>query len=688
MNKKKTSLQMFFVFASIVPLVIAVVISSMLLVKTFNKNITESNNNAMTSTVDSIVNTMNYANDMSRTQIKDFATAPIVLESLLNPDNEELAEKLEEYAIAYHSHLQDWDGIYLADWDSKVVAHPVKSAIGMVLRTGDGLTTLRNNMLNSVPKSANDTDKVGLFDIGILMSPATGNLTTSMYCPVFDNDGNPVGFIGGGVKAVPLIERFSDPSSLGFESAYMYFVDNKGSIIYHPDKEVEGTEVTEGPIFDVVERMKNGEHPETTCTKYSSNGKTEYFSFAVSSNNSFVAVLAVDEADILATSKAAEKSAVILSVVLVIVFGALTFVLSRGLVKPFAKITEVTKTISEGNLAADTNINSSINEYNQIIAAENALKVALKDSIGNIKRSADSLNETIIEVDKRIVEDVENVSRISDTIGEVAKTSQQVAEEALNMTEQASILGDSIDELTENIITLKNSANMIAKSNKEASQQVSTVMNSSEESMQAVKEVTDKINETNTALDDIGKCVSVIEDIASRTSLLSLNASIEAARAGEAGRGFAVVAEEIRGLSESTESSLREIKDIIEKVMSLSKETVESSDKIITITSTEREYITETQQKFSVLSDEVDSSLAQIEKIKNMSESLDSVKGSLINATTNLGSISEELGASAEEASANCQMVTDSYTTTKENTAKMKDLDLGVIEAIAFFKGI
>lgn len=79
-----------------------------------------------------------------------------------------------------------------------------------------------------------------------------------------------------------------------------------------------------------------------------------------------------------------------------------------------------------------------------------------------------------------------------------------------------------------------------------------------------VLSISNKIEETNDAINKESDILKVIEEIASQTNLLSLNASIEAARAGEAGRGFAVVAGSIINLAENTSDELNNIREIIE----------------------------------------------------------------------------------------------------------------------------
>lgn len=218
-------------------------------------------------------------------QLFEFAGNQIVIDCLKYPDDEELAQKAYEYTVEYYSENDGWEGIYIADWNSKVLAHPAAPVIGRVMREGDRLTELQDAML------ASD----GVYNVGIITSPASGQLIMSMYAPVYDTDGTtPLGYVGAGTFVNNIASKFADVSDLDIPTAYMYYVDSTGIILYHPDETRIGNPVENEAIKGLITKLEAGEHPEPECAEYLYKDAKKYAAYYVGKDEAYIAVVTFD----------------------------------------------------------------------------------------------------------------------------------------------------------------------------------------------------------------------------------------------------------------------------------------------------------------------------------------------------------------------------------------------------------
>ena len=193
--------------------------------------------------------------------------------------------------------------------------------------------------------------------------------------------------------------------------------------------------------------------------------------------------------------------------------------------------------MANGNFAITTDCED------QYMGAFNALILGMR----NMNRQINSTIRGVDDASKQVAEGSNNLAQSAQALAEGA-TEQAATTEEIQAT---------INELNESI---QHTAKELEKSYQEAHDYANTAEGSRED-MEALMGAMERISETS---EKIGNIIAEIEDIASQTNLLSLNASIEAARAGDAGRGFAVVADQIRNLAEQSAKSATDSRELIE----------------------------------------------------------------------------------------------------------------------------
>lgn len=180
-----------------------------------------------------------------------------------------------------------------------------------------------------------------------------------------------------------------------------------------------------------------------------------------------------------------------------------------------------------------------------------------EEYVGELTTLLTSFNTTKTEIDGSLKEVRDSSEMVSAGALNLAEASQALAEGATDQAASAEQLQATIDEITEG---LKNTADQTNLACQEA-ERIADEAEDSREQMDLMVEAMQRISETS---EMIGSVITEIEDIASQTNLLSLNASIEAARAGDAGKGFAVVADQIRTLAEQSAKAAVNTRELIE----------------------------------------------------------------------------------------------------------------------------
>ena len=260
------------------------------------------------------------------------------------------------------------------------------------------------------------------------------------------------------------------------------------------------------------------------------------------------------------------------------------------------------------------------------------------DIIASLRQMIHQMNDTL--------------RQINDASNQVSAGSNNLAQAAQSLAEGATDQSASVQELQ---ATIANIAEGVAKTSENtiaSYQQASKYADEADHSHSEMESMMNAMHRIDEASQNIGNIISEIEDIASQTNLLSLNASIEAARAGEAGRGFAVVADQIRKLAEQSTQSAVDTRQLIEgslaEVDAGNKAAQRASESIGLIISGIKS-IAQSSQELSEISKEQSSSMQQVEQgINQISEVVQS------NSAT-----AEETSATSQELSAQATTLND-----------------------------
>ncbi len=382
-NKSKLNLRATLIMYALIPLVTAGILLSLMVISKSSKEMKRWTNDSLLQVIKETGTAFDEATATNEATLQTFASAPVVKEYLLDPENKELATKAQQYTVDFFSHLEGWEGLYIADWDTTVMTHSsVPAIIGKVLREGDSRESLRNLMLG--------TD--GVYNTGIMTSPSSGEIVMSLYYPVLDDNGNPIGYVGSGTFVNNVAAKYADVSSLKKSTAYIYYVSADGVMLYHPNVEKIGNPVENAAVKHLVSELEKGNSPEPDCITYEYKGANKYAAYYIGKNDAYIAVLTADEKDVLSGTKSIKLWVVIIVIASIIFFTILAVLIAQLIAKPLVEVAKSIEKLGTGDVTVNCNAQAHIKETVSIIRSFKTLRSALADSIGSVKASADTLS--------------------------------------------------------------------------------------------------------------------------------------------------------------------------------------------------------------------------------------------------------------------------------------------------------
>lgn len=491
-----------------------------------------------------------------------------------------------------------------------------------------------------------------------------GDWTVTISTPIMHN-----GQVMGVVISDVSLSNFSqvDSHSDLYPSLYANIQTDKGIMAYDSRENVEiGTDAksfykNESDYQKFLDESKKGE--EVTIEATSSDGEHLHrFYYPVQAGaETWWSMTAVLNSEMMQASTTAAIILVVLAVIFVVVISLTVIIVLRRTLRPINDVVKVAQRISKGDL--DVNLNAVSND--EIGTLTNAFATTiefLKQLIQDISRVLDEISKNNLNVDSSteyvgdfapiensIQDIIVNLNTVMMDITESAKQvaggSEELAGAAQSLAEGTTDQASQVEELFALIGETSEIVNISVQAMGEASDQMKHVGEKVVGTNHEMKTMLSAMNEITESSRKIEMIIQSIEDIASQTNLLSLNAAIEAARAGEAGRGFAVVADEIRQLANQSAEAVGSTRSLIESSINavsngtnVAEKMGESLEKLVVDINHVVDSMDETASRASL----------QTESMHQVSEGVTQIS----NVVQSNSAVSQESAATSEELSA------------------------------------
>ena len=253
----------------------------------------------------------------------------------------------------------------------------------------------------------------------------------------------------------------------------------------------------------------------------------------------------------------------ILCGVALVALAALSFVISRSILRPIRRTSDVLRAVAAGDLTARIEVHAH-DELAQMGQALNEALTTISDALSKIGQHSGSL---------------------ASASEELTAVSSQLASTANETSAQAGVVSAAAGQVSENISIVAAGTGEMNASIQEISHGAQDAVSVADEAANVARTTNDTVTKLGVSSAEIGNVIKVITSIAEQTNLLALNATIEAARAGEAGKGFAVVAHEVKELASATAAATADISERISAIQSDASEAVRAIGEITDIIS-------------------------------------------------------------------------------------------------------
>jgi len=404
---------------------------------------------------------------------------------------------------------------------------------------------------------------------------------------------------------------------------------------------------------------------------------------------------------------------VILTIAGVFLGVLIAMVIASMVTKPVVLLTNALSDVANGDLTkrlpeqgrdeigqASRSYNLSMGEFSKMIVSiknqSSSLAEIGTNLASNMTETAAAMNQiaaNIQSIKGRVLNQSASVTETNATMEQVTNNINKLSGQVERQTNAVSQASSSVEEMMANIQSV--TATLIKNV-----ENVRELQESSETGRNSLQEVASDIQEIARESEGLLEINAVMENIASQTNLLSMNAAIEAAHAGDAGRGFAVVADEIRKLAESSSEQSKVIGAVLKKIAEAIGKITRSTDNVLNkfeaidhgvkTVAEQEEVIRNAMEEQNQGSKQVLSASSQVGEITTQvrSGSMEMLEGSkeVIQESKNLEKVTQEITNGINEMAAGAEQVNKAVNTVNDLTGRTRESIASLVQSVSGFR--
>lgn len=386
---------------------------------------------------------------------------------------------------------------------------------------------------------------------------------------------------------------------------------------------------------------------DTGAEEVEYQGEKYMFLYQKMGKSAMIAVL-IPNRLLLAQAADIKQLTMIISILAAVVALVLGTVISQSFSGTIRSLVKRLKRVADGDLTVEVHSKRK-DEFRVLSDGIASMIHNMKKLITDITEASEELTGAAVQVSDSSNMFMQTSRNIQLSISEIEKGVTRLDTDSADCLNQMDGLSGKITSVSDNASEISQLTAAAGGCIVEGMQSMEGLTESAKSTTRITAEVITAIEALEEKSRSIGNIIEAINEIASQTNLLSLNASIEAARAGEAGKGFAVVAEEIRKLADQSLMSANQIGEIIDEMISNTVDVVDIAKQAESVVASQEGAVESTTRSFQEIDKQVSRLMEALQMISDSVDNMDSDRSATLGSIESISAVSAQAAASSQE---------------------------------------